>query len=130
KEGEVVTIDGFTGNVYVGELPLEESVLEKARSGDERARGEKIWKAFERLRARAKAHTPDQSSNARDRGAEGIGLCRTEHMFLGEERVGAVRQMIFAETEAEEQKAYDALLPLQREDFVGIFRAMDGLPVT
>jgi pyruvate, orthophosphate dikinase len=140
REGEVVTIDGFTGNVYVGELALEESVLEKARSGDEQARGEKIWKAFERLmsvadarrrlRVRANADTPDQSSNARDRGAEGIGLCRTEHMFLGEERVGAVRQMIFAETEAEEQRAYDALLPLQREDFVGIFRAMDGLPVT
>src|SRR5512132_2121351 len=86
--------------------------------------------ARRRLRVRANADTPDQSSNARDRGAEGIGLCRTEHMFLGEERVGAVRQMIFAETEAEEQKAYDALLPLQREDFVGIFRAMDGLPVT
>src|SRR5215207_4412519 len=83
-----------------------------------------------RLRVRANADTPDQSTNARDRGAEGIGLCRTEHMFLGEERVGAVRQMIFAETEQEEQKAYDALLPLQREDFVGIFRAMDGLPVT
>ncbi len=132
QEGEVVTIDGFTGNVYVGELPLEESVLEKARSGDAAAREEKIWKAFERLmaiadarrrlRVRANADTPDQSSNARERGAEGIGLCRTEHMFLGEERVGAVRQMIFAETEAEEQAAYDALLPLQREDFVGIFR--------
>ena len=76
QEGEVVTIDGFTGNVYVGELPLEESVLEKARSGDEEARGEKIWKAFERLmsvadarrrlRVRANADTPDQSSNARD----------------------------------------------------------------
>jgi len=140
KEGDVITIDGFTGNVYVGELPLEESVLEKARSGDAEAREARIWKAFERLmsiadarrrlRVRANADTPDQSSNARERGAEGIGLCRTEHMFLGEERVGAVRQMIFAETEAEEQKAYDALLPLQREDFVGIFRAMNGLPVT
>jgi pyruvate,orthophosphate dikinase len=140
KEGEVVTIDGFTGDVYVGELPLEESVLEKARAGDEAARGEKIWRAFERLmahadarrrlRVRANADTPDQSANARERGAEGIGLCRTEHMFLGEERVGAVRQMIFAETPEEEQAAYDVLLPLQREDFVGIFRAMDGLPVT
>ena len=89
-----------------------------------------IADARRRLRVRANADTPDQSSNARERGAEGIGLCRTEHMFLGEERVGAVRQMIFAETEAEEQKAYDALLPLQREDFVGIFEAMDGLPVT
>jgi pyruvate,orthophosphate dikinase len=140
KEGEVVTIDGFTGNVFVGELPLEESVLEKARSGDEASRKEKIWQAFQRLmsiadarrrlRVRANADTPDQSANARERGAEGIGLCRTEHMFLGEERVGAVRQMIFADTEQEEQAAYSALLPLQRDDFVGIFRAMDGLPVT
>src|SRR5207248_2867410 len=60
----------------------------------------------------------------------GIGLCRTEHMFLGEERVAAVRKMIFAETPQEEQEAYDALTPLQRGDFVGIFEAMDGLPVT
>jgi pyruvate, orthophosphate dikinase len=140
KEGEVVTIDGFTGNVFVGELPLEDSVLEKARGGDAAAREEKIWQAFEtimahadrkrRLRVRANADTPDQSQNARDRGAEGIGLCRTEHMFLGSERVHAVQQMIFAETREEEEKAYQALLPLQKGDFVGIFRAMDGLPVT
>jgi pyruvate,orthophosphate dikinase len=140
NEGDIITIDGFTGNVFVGELPLEDSLLEKARAGDDAARGERIWQAFERLmavadarrrlRVRANADTPDQSANARARGAEGIGLCRTEHMFLGEERVGAVRQMIFADDEAEEQRAYDALLPLQREDFVGIFRAMDGLPVT
>jgi len=140
KEGDLITIDGFTGNVYVGELPLEESVLERARAGDPTARREKIWKAFERimaladagrrLRVRANADTPDQSANARERGAEGIGLCRTEHMFLGEERVGAVRQMIFAETSEEEEAAYVKLLPLQRTDFVGIFKAMDGLPVT
>ena len=140
KQGEVVTIDGFTGNVYVGELPLEESVLEKARAGDRAAREEKIWQAFEtimahadrkrRLRVRANADTPDQSQNARDRGAEGIGLCRTEHMFLGPERVAAVQQMIFADTTDEEEQAYQALLPLQKGDFVGIFRAMDGLPVT
>jgi pyruvate,orthophosphate dikinase len=83
-----------------------------------------------RLRVRANADTPEQSSNARSRGAEGIGLCRTEHMFLGQERVAAVQQMIFAESEDDERAAYDALLPLQRGDFVGIFRAMDGLPVT
>jgi pyruvate,orthophosphate dikinase len=140
REGDTITIDGFTGNVYVGELPLEESVLEKARAGDAAARTERIWLAFERLmgiadarrrlRVRANADTPDQSENARARGAEGIGLCRTEHMFLGSERVAAVQQMIFAETPEEEQAAYDALLPLQRGDFVGIFRAMDGLPVT
>ena len=139
-EGEVITIDGFSGRVYVGELPLEESVLEKARGGDETARAEKIWQAFERLmrradevrrlRVRANADTPDQATNARERGAEGIGLCRTEHMFLGEERVLAVRKMIFAETPEEETEAYDALTPLQRDDFVGIFTAMSGLPVT
>jgi pyruvate,orthophosphate dikinase len=140
NEGDVITIDGSTGDVFVGQLPLEESVLEKARSGDTEARNERIWKAFERvmriaderrvLRVRANADTPDQSSNARARGAEGIGLCRTEHMFLGEERVDAVRQMIFADTPEEERLAYDALQPLQRDDFVGIFRAMSGLPVT
>src|SRR3989475_7906867 len=138
--GEFVTIDGFDGAVYVGELELEESKLERARKGDESAREEKIWKAFERfmghadsarrLRVRANADTPDQARNARERGAEGIGLCRTEHMFLGEERVAAVRQMIFASTPGEEEEAYSQLLPLQRDDFVGIFRAMDGLPVT
>jgi pyruvate,orthophosphate dikinase len=140
REGDVVTIDGFSGDVYVGELPLEESVLEKARGGDAAAREERIWKAFEtimahadrkrRLRVRANADTPEQSRNARERGAEGIGLCRTEHMFLGQERVHAVQQMIFAETRDEEERAYQALLPLQKNDFVGIFEAMDGLPVT
>jgi pyruvate,orthophosphate dikinase len=139
-EGDVITIDGFDGTVFAGELPLEESRLERARSGDASAREERIWKAFARLmaradadrqlRVRANADTPDQARNARERGAEGIGLCRTEHMFLGEERVAAVRKMIFADTPEEEQEAYDALLPLQRDDFVGIFRAMDGLPVT
>jgi pyruvate,orthophosphate dikinase len=138
-EGDVITIDGFTGNVFVGELPLEESILEKARAGDAAAREDTIWRAFEaimahaderrRLRVRANADTPDQSTNARERGAEGIGLCRTEHMFLGE-RVAAVRRMILAETPEEERAAFDVLLPLQRGDFVGIFTAMSGLPVT
>jgi pyruvate, orthophosphate dikinase len=140
SEGDVITIDGFTGRVFVGELPLEESVLEKARAGDTEAREAKIWRAFarlmrhadevRRLRVRANADTPDQATNARERGAEGIGLCRTEHMFLGEERVLAVRKMIFAETAEEEEEAYAALTPLQRDDFVGIFTAMSGLPVT
>ncbi|MGQ0668466.1 MAG: pyruvate, phosphate dikinase [Actinomycetota bacterium] len=140
REGDVITIDGFSGAVYVGELPLEESLLERARSGDPAAREAKIWRAFDRLmavadgrrrlRVRANADTPEQSTNARERGAEGIGLCRTEHMFLGEERVEAVRQMIFADTPEDEQAAYDVLLPLQRTDFAGILRAMSGLPVT
>jgi pyruvate, orthophosphate dikinase len=140
REGDTITIDGFTGHVFVGELPLEESLLEKARQGDEEARAQPLWRAFERLmavaddrrrlRVRANADTPEQSTNARDRGAEGIGLCRTEHMFLGEERVAAVRRMIFADSPEGEQAAFDTLLPLQRGDFVGIFTRMSGLPVT
>jgi pyruvate,orthophosphate dikinase len=140
REGDTITIDGFTGNVFVGELPLTDSVLEKARQGDAAAQDQPIWQAYDhlmrvaddrrRLRVRANADTPEQSSNARERGAEGIGLCRTEHMFLGPERVAAVQQMIFAESDDEEKAAFDVLLPLQKGDFVGIFRAMDGLPVT
>src|SRR6266496_4109796 len=139
-EGGWVTIDGFTGNVYAGQLELADSPIERARSGDAEARREKIWRAYERfmaradevrrLRVRANADTPQQAANAIERGAEGIGLCRTEHMFLGEERVAVVRKMIFASTSEEEHAAYDALAPLQREDFVGIFKEMDSKPVT
>jgi pyruvate,orthophosphate dikinase len=139
-EGDWVTIDGFTGKVYAGQLELADSPIERARAGDPEARKEKIWQAYERFMARAdeirrlkvrtNADTPGQSANAIERGAEGIGLCRTEHMFLGEERVAAVRTMIFADSAEEEQAAYDTLLPLQRDDFVGIFEAMDGKPVT
>jgi pyruvate,orthophosphate dikinase len=139
-EGDWVTIDGFTGKVYAGKLELADSPIERARSGDPEARREKIWQAYERfmthadevrrLKVRANADTPQQAANALERGAEGIGLCRTEHMFLGEERVAAVRTMIFASTAEEEQAAYDVLAPLQREDFIGIFKEMDGKPVT
>ena len=140
SEGDWITIDGFTGKVYAGQLELADSPIERARSGDHEARREKIWQAYERfmahadevrrLKVRANADTAQQSANAVERGAEGIGLCRTEHMFLGEERVAAVRKMIFASTTEEEQAAYDVLAPLQREDFVGIFKEMDGKPVT
>jgi pyruvate, orthophosphate dikinase len=139
-EGDWITIDGFTGKVYEGQLELADSPIERARAGDAEARKDKIWRAYERfmtradearrLRVRANADTSSQSANAIERGAEGIGLCRTEHMFLGEERVAAVRKMIFATTQEEEQEAYEALEPLQRDDFVGIFREMDGKPVT
>ncbi|MFN2388506.1 MAG: pyruvate, phosphate dikinase [Actinomycetota bacterium] len=139
-EGEWITIDGTDGTVYAGPLETEASVLEAAILGDKNARRSAMWRAYEvfmtvadgkrRLKVRANADTPEQSSNARARGAQGIGLCRTEHMFLGEERVAAVRKMIFAGTDEEEKEAYDSLLPLQRKDFVGIFQAMDGLPVT
>ncbi|CAN5653084.1 pyruvate, phosphate dikinase [soil metagenome] len=139
-EGDWVTIDGTDGTIYTQALPTEPSALDLAISGDEEARTTDLWRAYERfmkiaddhrrLSVRANADTPEQARNARARGAEGIGLCRTEHMFLGEERVAAVRKMIFASSEAEEQEAYDALAPLQRDDFVGIFEAMSGLPVT
>jgi pyruvate, orthophosphate dikinase len=140
SEGDWITIDGTDGIVYAEQLETEPSLLDSAIAGKKSAQKSSLWQAFEHfmsfadnvrtLGVRANADTPDQSKNARSRGAEGIGLCRTEHMFMGEERVAAVRQMIFAQTEEEEEAAYKALLPLQRKDFVGIFRAMDGLPVT
>jgi pyruvate,orthophosphate dikinase len=140
SEGDTITIDGTDGTVYAEGLDTSPSVLEAAINGEQDARDSKLWKAYERfmgladearrMRVRANADTPDQSQNARARGAEGIGLCRTEHMFLGEERVASVRKMIFADTDEEEKTAYDELLPLQRNDFLGIFEAMDGLPVT
>jgi pyruvate,orthophosphate dikinase len=140
KEGDWVTIDGTDGTVYVGDLPTEPSELEAAMLGNKKAQKSTLWQAFERfmevaderrrLEVWANADTPEQAKNARARGGQGIGLCRTEHMFMGEERVAAVRQMIFADTPEEEEAAYKVLLPLQRKDFEGIFAAMDGLPVT
>jgi pyruvate,orthophosphate dikinase len=139
KEGDWITIDGTDGTVYAEGLELEDSELDAAIKGDKAAKKSDLWRAYERfdkvaeanrrMRVRANSDTPDDSENARMRGAEGIGLCRTEHMFMGE-RAEFVRQMIFADTEEEERAAFDALLPLQRKDFEGIFTAMDGLPVT
>jgi pyruvate,orthophosphate dikinase len=140
KEGDWITIDGTDGTVYAEQLETESSLLDAAILGDKKAMKSSLWRAYDRfmgyadskrrLRVRANSDTPPQSKNARARGAEGIGLCRTEHMFMGEERVGLIRQMIFADSEEEEQAAYKALLPMQRKDFEGIFKAMDGLPVT
>ena len=83
-----------------------------------------------RLKVRANADTPEDAARAREFGAEGIGLCRTEHMFFGEERLPVVQEMILAETEEERRAALDRLLPFQQSDFEGIFEAMQGLPVT
>ncbi len=140
-EGDWLTVDGTDGTVYFEKLELEPSELEAAMEGKKSARKTSLWKAYERFAAvadehrrlgvRANADTPDTAKAALVRGAEGIGLCRTEHMFYGSERVQAVRQMIFAESGSEEEKAaYKALLPLQKKDFRGIFKVMDGLPVT
>lgn len=124
KEGDWISIDGTEGVVYVGELPTEMPKV----AGEV---GELLSWADElrRLRVRANADTPEQAADAVSKGAEGIGLCRTEHMFLGD-RVPLVRKLILAKTAEEQKEALDALLPLQRQDFVGIFKAMGGRPVT
>src|SRR2546423_1086819 len=125
SEGDVLTIDGGTGAVIVGEVPLVppqvnddlETIL---AWGDE----------HRRLRVRANADTPDDAAKAREFGAEGIGLCRTEHMFMAEERLPVVREMILAADEQGRRAALDKLLPMQQGDFEAIFEAMAGLPVT
>jgi len=125
KEGDVISIDGTTGEVYLAELKTEPVAV----SGDFATFME--WAdSVRKLGVRANADTPEQAAEAVRLGAEGIGLCRTEHMFLGSERVQHVRDMILAEDETARQTALDRLLPMQREDFVGIFRAMGGRPVT
>jgi len=125
REGEVITLDGSTGEVMLGAVPRVTPRL----SGDF---GELMGWA-DRLRSigvRTNADTPHDAKQARDFGAEGIGLCRTEHMFFEASRVLVVRQMILAGSDAERAAALEKLLPMQRDDFVEIFRAMDGLPVT
>jgi pyruvate,orthophosphate dikinase len=124
KEGDVITIDGSTGRVILGEAPLIEPRL------TDEVRELLSWAdEFRRLGVRANADTPADAQKAFDFGAEGVGLCRTEHMFFGEERVPYVQKMILAETTEEREEALEKLLPFQREDFIGIFKAMQGRPV-
>ncbi|HEY5659204.1 MAG TPA: pyruvate, phosphate dikinase [Gaiellaceae bacterium] len=125
SEGDVLTIDGGTGAVIVGEVPL---VPPQVNDDLETILG---WgDEHRRLGVRANADTPDDAAKARDFGAQGIGLCRTEHMFMAEDRLPVVREMILAEGEAGRRAALDKLLPMQQGDFEGIFEAMAGLPVT
>ncbi len=125
REGDLLSIDGTTGEVILGALPLGEAVFPPEY--DELM----AWvDAERRLRVRANADTPEDAERARAFGAEGIGLCRTEHMFFGADRILAMRQMILSQTEDERRAALEKILPYQREDFVGILRAMAGLPVT
>jgi pyruvate,orthophosphate dikinase len=124
-KGEWLTVDGSTGRLFLGRIPLAQPTLgadfrELMSWADE----------FRRLRVRANADTPRDAEIAREFGAEGVGLCRTEHMFFGDERLAPMREMILAEGPAAREKALIKLLPLQRRDFAGIFRAMAGQPVT
>ena len=125
KKGDVITVDGSTGQVLRGLVPM----LEPELSGDFSALME--WAdASRRMKVRANAETPADARAARRFGAEGIGLCRTEHMFFEGERIVAVREMILADDEAGRRAALAKLLPMQREDFKQLFRIMSGLPVT
>jgi pyruvate,orthophosphate dikinase len=125
REGDAITIDGTTGFVYRGELKMQ-----AARLSPQFGHVLKWADEFKRLGVYANADTPEDASKARDFGAEGIGLCRTEHMFMQAERLPVVQEMILAETPDSRRKCLEQLLPMQREDFQGIFRAMKGLPVT
>jgi pyruvate,orthophosphate dikinase len=124
-EGDTITIDGGTGRVFVGALEL---VPPQINEDFETILG---WAdALRRLKVRANADNPEDAVKAREFGAQGIGLCRTEHMFFGEERLPVVQEMIMADDEPGRRAALDRLLPFQQSDFEGIFEAMAGLPVT
>jgi pyruvate, orthophosphate dikinase len=126
KEGDWVSIDGTTGEVFLGEIPTEtprfdeQTDLITLLSWADKMRRLEVW---------ANADYPKDAERARQYGAQGIGLCRTEHMFFEEDRLPVVQGMILAQDEGVRQKALDQLLPLQRGDFEGIFKSMDGLPV-
>jgi pyruvate,orthophosphate dikinase len=125
RENDWITVDGTTGRVLVGQVATVEPEL-----GQEFYQIMSWADRLRRMRVRANADTPADARNAREFGAEGIGLCRTEHMFFEEGRIQAVRKMILADSLEARRQALAELLPMQREDFKGIFRAMTGLPVT
>ena len=125
KEGDIITIDGSSGEIISGEVPTVKPEI----SGD----FSKLmsWAdSFRKLKVRTNSETPVDTKTAREFGAEGIGLCRTEHMFFDEERIISVRQMILSKTTEDREEALKKLLPYQKNDFVEIFKIMNGLPVT
>jgi pyruvate,orthophosphate dikinase len=124
-KGEWITVDGSTGRVFVGQVPTVQPTL-----GQDFFELMSWADQFRRLRVRTNADTPKDAKVARSFGAEGIGLCRTEHMFFGDLRLAAMREMILSDGTGAREKALEKLLPLQRGDFLGIFREMAGLPVT
>lgn len=125
KQGDVITLDGGTGEVFLGEVKTLPPELSGAF--------DRIMKMADKLRlmkVRTNADTPKDAAVARQFGAEGIGLCRTEHMFFGPDRIDAVREMIIADNRADREKALAKILPMQRSDFYELFKIMDGYPVT
>ena len=141
SEGDWIAVDGTTGEVFIGQLPAQASeVVRVLIDGTMKPQESEIFRDFSklmewadqvrRLRVRTNGDTPKDAKTARAFGAEGIGLCRTEHMFFEEDRILAVREMILAENAETRRDALAKILPMQKGDFAGIFRAMDGLPVT
>jgi pyruvate,orthophosphate dikinase len=141
KEGDFISIDGSTGEVIVGQIPTKPSeVIEVLIDGTLKEEDAPFYQMYaqimkwadkyRKLNIRTNADQPDQATNAVKFGAEGIGLCRTEHMFFGEGKIGPMREMILSSNVEGRKKALAKILPFQREDFAGIFRAMDGRPVT
>ena len=124
QEGDIITVDGTAGEVLAGEAPTLDAAL------DDSFRTLLAWAdEFRDVGVRANADTPQDARIARDFAAEGIGLCRTEHMFFEGERIGMMREMIFAESATERRAVLDRLLPMQRDDFAALFRIMAGKPV-
>ncbi len=140
KEGDYVSFDGLTGEVKVGKVATKPSEILQVLAGEMKPEDSDIYTRFNKLLTfsdkfrtmgiRANADLPDQAELAYAFGARGIGLCRTEHMFFGEGRIPVVQRMILADNEADRRKALDELLPFQRDDFYGVFKAMHGSPVT
>jgi len=140
KEGDYISIDGTKGEVYEGQVTLKDSEILQVLKGALKPAQSDIYRYYEefmgwaddvrQLRVRTNADTPEDSRVARQFGAEGIGLCRTEHMFFETERILHIRQMIVSDSQADRKKALSKLIKYQRNDFIGIFKEMAGLPVT
>ncbi|GKS58691.1 pyruvate, phosphate dikinase [Nitrospira sp.] len=140
REGDYLSINGSTGNVYDGDIPVVPSEVIQVLEGKMQPSKSEKFQRFEQilkwaddiraLKVRANADVPDQARIARGFGAEGIGLCRTEHMFFAEDRISMMQKMILARTREDRERYLDQLLPLQKQDFIGLYREMKGYPVT
>ncbi len=139
-EGDYISVNGSTGNVYDGDIPVMESEIIQVVQGKLDAKRSQKYQLFSTIlswadsvrtmKVRANADVPDQAKIARGFGAEGIGLCRTEHMFFAEDRIPIMQKMILSRTKEDREKYLEQLLPLQKQDFIGLYREMEGFPVT